>query len=285
MSKIVVAHSPDADDIFMYYAIYFGWVGSKNIKFNNVALDIESLNQGALDSKYLITAISFGLYPFIKDNYALLSTAMSFGNGYGPKLIKKKGKILKNNFKVALSGKWTTNAMIFRIKYPNARVVYKNFLDIEQSVLDGEVDAGVLIHESILNFDDSLEVEAMLWDIWVDLAKENLPFPLGGMAISRSIPLLRAIECQEILTSAVRVAVNNKRILSQMLQNRVRVNKKDLETYLNMYANDSSITLNKVQIKALDRLFKIGYDFGVYKHLIKTKDYLLPIDYKELRLS
>lgn len=285
MSKIVVAHSPDADDIFMYYAIYFGWIGSKNIKFSNVALDIESLNQGALDSKYLITAISFGLYPFIKDNYALLSTAMSFGNGYGPKLIKKKGKILKNNFKVALSGKWTTNAMIFRIKYPNARVVYKNFLDIEQSVLDGEVDAGVLIHESILNFDDSLEVEAALWDIWVDLAKENLPFPLGGMAISRSIPLLRAIECQEILTNAVRVAVNNKRILSQMLQNRVRVNKNDLETYLNMYANDSSITLNEEQIKALDRLFKIGYDFGVYKYLIKTKDYLLPIDYKELRLS
>ena len=134
MSKIIVAHSPDADDIFMYYAIYFGWVGSKRNRFENLALDIESLNEGAIDSKYLISAISFGLYPFIRNNYALLNTAMSFGNGYGPKLIKKKGKILKNNFKVALSGKWTTNAMIFKMKYKDARIVYKNFLEIEQSV-------------------------------------------------------------------------------------------------------------------------------------------------------
>ncbi|RAX54661.1 hypothetical protein CCY99_02540 [Helicobacter sp. 16-1353] len=283
MSKIVVAHSPDADDIFMYYAIYFGWIGSKNIKFSNIALDIESLNEGALDSKYLISAISFALYPFIKNNYALLSTAMSFGEGYGPKLIKKRGKSLKDNFKVALSGKWTTNAMIFKIKYPNARIVYKNFLEIENAVLTGEVDAGVLIHESILNFDDSLEVEAKLWDIWIDLAGDSLPLPLGGMAISRSIPLLRAIECQEILTNAVRVAVNNKKILSTMLENYVRVNQNNLEKYLNMYANNNSITLNEIQIKALDRLFKIGYDFGVYKNLIETKDYLLPVDYKDLR--
>ncbi|RDU57572.1 MqnA/MqnD/SBP family protein [Helicobacter sp. MIT 99-5507] len=285
MSKIIVAHSPDADDIFMYYAIYFGWVGSKKIRFLNLALDIESLNEGALDSKYLISAISFGLYPFIRDNYALLNTAMSFGNGYGPKLIKKKGKILKNNFKVALSGRWTTNAMIFKMKYKNARIVYKNFLEIEQSVLSGEVDAGVLIHESILNFDSSLEVEAHLWDIWVDFIKDTLPLPLGGMAISRSIPLLRAIEIEEILSNAVKVAVNNKKILSSMLENRVRVNKDELDTYLNMYANKDSITLSQIQLQALNALFKIGYDNRIYKDLINIKDYLLPTTYKNYRFS
>lgn len=285
MSRILVAHSPDADDIFMYYALYFGWVSSKNVKFDNIALDIESLNVGALESKYLITAISFGAYPFIKDNYALLNTAMSFGNGYGPKLIKKKGKILKKDFKVALSGKMTTNAMIFRIKYPNARIIYKNFLDIEESVLNGEVDAGVLIHESILNFDESLEVEAHLWDIWAELSGGDLPLPLGGMAISRSIPLLRAIECQELLSKAVRVAVNNKNILSKMLYSRVRVNEKELETYLNMYANEDSITLNDVSINALDKLFEIGFNAGIYKDLLKTKDFLIPSEYKEMRFS
>ncbi len=285
MSKIIVAHSPDADDIFMYYAIYFGWVGSSNIKFDNIALDIESLNEGVVDSKYLISAISFGLYPFVRDNYALLNTAMSFGNGYGPKLVKKKGKSLKSNFKVALSGKWTTNAMIFKMKYPNARIVYKNFLEIEQSVLDGEVDAGVLIHESILNFDNSLEVEAHLWDIWVDFIKDELPLPLGGMAISRSIPLLRAIECQEILSKAVEVAVNNKKILSRMLKDKVRVNQDELNIYLNMYANKDSIILSEIQIKALNMLFKVGYDNKIYKDLINIEDYLLPIDYKYYRFS
>lgn len=285
MSKIIVAHSPDADDIFMYYAIYFGWVGSSNIKFDNIALDIESLNEGVVDSKYLISAISFGLYPFVRDNYALLNTAMSFGNGYGPKLVKKKGKSLKSNFKVALSGKWTTNAMIFKMKYPNARIVYKNFLEIEQSVLDDEVDAGVLIHESILNFDNSLEVEAHLWDIWVDFIKDELPLPLGGMAISRSIPLLRAIECQEILSKAVEVAVNNKKILSRMLKDKVRVNQDELNIYLNMYANKDSIILSEIQIKALNMLFKVGYDNKIYKDLIDIEDYLLPIDYKYYRFS
>lgn len=285
MSKIIVAHSPDADDIFMYYAIYFGWVGSSNIKFDNIALDIESLNECVVDSKYLISAISFGLYPFVRDNYALLNTAMSFGNGYGPKLVKKKGKSLKSNFKVALSGKWTTNAMIFKMKYPNARIVYKNFLEIEQSVLDDEVDAGVLIHESILNFDNSLEVEAHLWDIWVDFIKDELPLPLGGMAISRSIPLLRAIECQEILSKAVEVAVNNKKILSRMLKDKVRVNQDELNIYLNMYANKDSIILSEIQIKALNMLFKVGYDNKIYKDLINIEDYLLPIDYKYYRFS
>lgn len=283
MSKIIVAHSPDADDIFMYYAIYFGWVGEENIRFQNIALDIESLNEGVLESKYLISAISFSVYPLIKDNYALLNTAMSFGNGYGPKLIKKKGVSLKKNFKVAISGKYTTNAMIFKIKYPNARIVYKNFLDIEESVLNGEVDAGVLIHESILNFNDTLEVEAHLWDIWLELAGCELPLPLGGMAISRSIPLTRAIKCQNILQKAVSVAINNKSLLSKMLKDKVRVNEVELETYLNMYANKDSIALSHIQQKALDRLFEIGYNNNFYSQNLKCEDCLIPSDYNEFR--
>ena len=102
MKNISVAHSPDADDIFMYSAINLGWVGSDILEFNSRADDIETLNQGALRGEFDATAISFALYPFIFDDYALLRTAVSFGNGYGPKLIKKKNTILKPNFKVAL---------------------------------------------------------------------------------------------------------------------------------------------------------------------------------------
>lgn len=285
MSKIIVAHSPDADDIFMYYALFFGWVGSKNIHFDNVALDIESLNKGALECKYPVTAISFGAYPFIKNNYALLNTAMSFGNGYGPKIVKRKGVKLKRNFKVALSGAYTTNAMIFKMRYKDAKIIYKNFLDIENAVICDEVDAGVLIHESILNFSDELEVEAHLWDIWAEMSRENLPLPLGGMAILRSIPLLRTIECQKLLTDAVRVAVNNKRVLSAMLRDRVRVNESELETYLNMYANGESIAMSEVQMKALDKLFALGFNAGIYGDLIRTEDYLVPVEYEKLRFG
>lgn len=285
MKKVSVAHSPDADDIFMYYALKLGWVNLYNVTFENVALDIETLNQEALKSSFDISAISFALYPHIRDEYALLRTAVSFGQGYGPKLIKKKGTTLKKNFKVALSGKYTTNAMLFRIAYPNAKVIYKNFLDIEKAVLEGEVDAGVLIHESILDFDDSLEVERELWDIWCEFGGEDLPLPLGGMALRRSFPITRAIEYEEVLTRAVKVATQNKHLLSSMLLERglFRVGKEDLNTYLNLYANDESISLSQLQLKGIDHLFKLGYEHGFYDEKINAKEYLIPLEYNDVR--
>jgi 1,4-dihydroxy-6-naphthoate synthase len=285
MKTTLIAHSPDADDIFMYYAIKFGWVGMKNINFDNIAKDIQTLNEDALNGVYDIVAISFALYPHIKNNYSLLRTAVSFGEGYGPKVIKKKGIKLKRNFKVALSGKHTTNAMLFRIKFPEAKITYMNFLDIEKAVLDGKVDAGVLIHESILTYNNELEVEIEMWDIWQELAGDKLPLPLGGMAISRSLPLNKAIEYEATLTKAVQVARDHKDRLSKMLLERdlVRIDAPTLDKYLELYANDDSITLSDIQYEAIDKLFEIGYKHGFYDTPIKTKDYLIPTHYKELR--
>jgi 1,4-dihydroxy-6-naphthoate synthase len=287
LNKILVAHSPDADDIFMYYAIKFGWVTLKDTEFDNLALDIETLNQATLQGTYDICAISFALYPFVKKDFALLKTAVSFGDGYGPKLVKKKGVKLKRNFKVALSGQYTTNALLFKIKYPDARITYMNFLDIEQAVLDGEVDAGVLIHESILTYDSELEVEAELWDIWQELAGKDLPLPLGGMCLRRSIPLNKAIYYENTLIKAVEVANDNKLKLSEMLLERdlIRVDHDTLQTYLGLYANDDSIKLSELQYKALDTLYKLGFEHGFYDELIKAENYLIPSEYEELRNS
>ncbi len=285
MKTISVAHSPDADDIFMYYAIKFGWVTSKDAKFENIADDIETLNQATLKGEYDICAISFALYPLVKDDYALLKTAVSFGEGYGPKLIKKKDKKLKRNFKVALSGEFTTNALLFKIAYPEARIIYMNFLDIEQAVLDGEVDAGVLIHESILTFNEELEVEREMWDIWVELSGGDLPLPLGGMCLRRSIPLHSAIDYENTLIKAVDVANKNRKVLAPMLLEKglIRVDADTLDTYLDLYANDNSVELSEIQFKALDKLFELGYKHGYYENLIKAKDFLIPSEYKEFR--
>ncbi|HEC1775646.1 S-ribosylhomocysteine lyase [Campylobacter sp. RKI_CA19_01128] len=284
--KISVAHSPDADDIFMYMAVKFGWVGNA-YEYENTALDIQTLNELALENIYDVSAISFALYPLIASEYALLKTAVSFGEGYGPKLIKKKDKKLKPNFKVALSGAHTTNALIFRIKYPQARIVYKNFLEIEKAVLEDEVDAGVLIHESILEFDSSLCVEAELWDIWQELAKDDLPLPLGGMALRRSLPLNDAIAVEKDLIKAVEVADHNRKILASMLleRNLIRVDAQKLDVYLNLYANKNSINMNDKQYNAIDKLFELGHNHGFYEKLIKSKDYLIPSEYEEFRNS
>jgi len=285
--QISVAHSPDADDIFMFYAIKFGWVTLKDIKFKNIALDIETLNVEALKNTYDISAISFALYPKIRQEYALLKTAVSFGEGYGPKVVKLKERKLKRNFKVALSGEHTTNAMLFKIYYPEARVIYKNFLEIEAAVLDGEVDAGVLIHESILTYDDKLEVEKELWNIWVELSGGGLPLPLGGMALRRSIPINRAIEYENTLIKAVKVATTHAKPLSSMLMERslIRVDAPTLEKYLGLYANADSVEISETQYKAINKLFEIGYENGFYDTLIKAEDFLIPSEYKELRNS
>lgn len=283
---INLAHSPDADDLFMYMAVKFGWVGNE-FDFESCALDIQTLNEKALANEFAVSAISFALYPLIADEYALLRTAVSFGEGYGPKLVRLKNKPLKRNFKVALSGAHTSNALLFRIAYPQARIVYKNFLDIENAVLCGEVDAGVLIHESILEFDEKLCVEAELWDIWRELAKDDLPLPLGGMALRRSMPLTTAIKVEQILTKAVQIADSNKAILSKMLMERglIRVDEAKLDKYLSLYANKNSISMSEIQLKAVDRLFELGFKHKFYDKLIKASDYLIPSEYENLRFS
>ena len=286
-NPIQLAHSPDADDIFMYFAIKFGWVDTKDYAFENIGLDIETLNVEALKGTYDVSAISFGMYPLIKDEYALLRTAVSFGEGYGPKLIKCKETTLKRNFKVALSGKYTTNAMLFRIYYPDARPVYMDFLEIEEAVVSGKVHAGVLIHESILDFDESLEVEKELWDIWVELAGEGLPLPLGGMAVRRSLPLNRAIDIENILIEGVKVANDRKEELCTKLEkdNLVRISSDMLTKYLDMYASDESVELSPLQLKALDTLYALGFKHELWDTPMKTKEYLIPKEYEALRNS
>lgn len=188
---------------------------------------------------------------------------------------------------MALSGRYTTNAMLFRIYYPDARPVYMDFLEIEKAVLDGKVDAGVLIHESILNFDENLAVEKEVWDIWEELAGKGLPLPLGGMALRRSLPLNRAIDIEEILIEGVRAANERKNELCAKLvsENLVRISDAMLDKYLEMYASNESIELSDLQLKALDKLYQIGFEHGLWEAPLKTEDYLIPRHYKKLRNS
>lgn len=154
-------------------------------------------------------------------------------------------------------------------------------------MLDGVVDAGVLIHESILGYHDSLEVERELWDVWCELGGKDLPLPLGGMAIRRSLPLTSAIEYENILTKAVQIARDHKESLSKMLMERnlVRIDAPTLEKYLELYANDESITLNDQQYKAIELLFSLGHKHGFFDAAINPKDFMIPSEYTELRYS
>lgn len=269
----------------MYYALAFGWIDTGDMVLSNEAHDIQTLNEAAIKGQFDITAISFALYPLIANDHALLRTAASFGQGYGPKLIRRKDHALKRNFTVALSGQHTTNAFLFRIAYPQARVVYKNFLEIENAVISGETDAGVLIHESILEFSDQLAVEAEIWDLWRELAGGDLPLPLGGMCLRRSLPITRAAALEEILTRAVKVAVEHKKLLGKMLieRNLVRVDQAKLDKYLSLYANNDSIDFSDTHKAAIEKLFAIGYDRKIFPQRIDLAHALIPTEYRQFR--
>jgi 1,4-dihydroxy-6-naphthoate synthase len=154
-------------------------------------------------------------------------------------------------------------------------------------VVSGKVDAGVLIHESILDFDESLEVEKEMWDIWVELAGKGLPLPLGGMVIRRSLPLNRAIDIENILIEGVEVANEKKEELCKKLEeeNLVRISDVMLTKYLDMYASDESVELSELQLKALDKLYELGFKKGIFSESMKTEDYLIPKEYEALRNS
>lgn len=151
--------------------------------------------------------ISFGLYFKIVNDYVLFFIVISFGNGYGFKLVKKKGVKLKKDFRVVLSGEYIINVFLFKIYYKYARIIYMNFLDIEKVVLEEKVYVGVLIYENILDFYNELEVEKELWDVWKEFIEMDLFLFLGGMVIRRFIFLYCVILIKKVLIKVVEVAL------------------------------------------------------------------------------
>lgn len=154
-----------------------------------------------------MSVISFALFFKIVNDYVLFFIVMSFGNGYGFKLVKKKGVKLKKDFRVVLSGEYIINVFLFKIYYKYARIIYMNFLDIEKVVLEEKVYVGVFIYENILDFYNELEVEKELWDVWKEFIKVDLFLFLGGMVIRRFIFLYCVILIKKVLIKVVEVAL------------------------------------------------------------------------------
>jgi 1,4-dihydroxy-6-naphthoate synthase len=189
-------HSPDADDAYMFYGFHTGDAVIDGCKVEHVLQDIQSLNVRAIERGDLeITACSAHAYAYLADRYAVLACGASFGWGYGPVLVAREARDLASlrGRRVAIPGRLTTAALLLRTECPDVETVEVMFDDIPRAVLAGEVEAGVIIHESQLTYrEEGLAKVLDFGELWRE--RDGLPVPLGLDVVRRDLgtPLMHA---------------------------------------------------------------------------------------------
>ncbi|HTY43538.1 MAG TPA: MqnA/MqnD/SBP family protein [Thermoanaerobaculia bacterium] len=187
---ITVAHSPDSDDAFMFYALAEGRVDTEGLAYVHELSDIESLNRRALEGELAVTAVSFHAYAHLADRYLLLPHGASFGDGYGPVVVARstvtRGDVDSGKVRVASPGERTTAALALRLWAPGAVTESMPFDRISEAVRDGRFGAGLLIHEGQLTFRDEGFAEVVDLGRWWK-EETGLPLPLGGNVVRRDL--------------------------------------------------------------------------------------------------
>src|SRR5258705_10058854 len=180
-TRITVAHSLDPDDAFMFYGLASGSVDTGGIEVGQFLSDIETLNRAAFEGKYEVTAVSFHAFAHLADKYALLPHGASMGDNYGPIVVARPdgAKEVKGR-RIAIPGTLTTAYLTLRLYEPDFQYVIVPFDQIQQAVLDGKAEAGLLIHEGQLTYqDEGLRKIVDLGEWWSERT-DGLPLPLGG---------------------------------------------------------------------------------------------------------
>lgn len=256
--KLKLAHSPDPDDAFMFWALAKNKIDSSPYQFEHILSDIQTLNEKAKEGIYEITAISFHAYPFVADRYALLSSGSSMGENYGPMVIsreERKGRSL-SDVTIAIPGKMTTAFLALQLYESNLKIVVVPFDQIIEAVTSGKVDSGLIIHEGQLTYQ-----KAGL-NKWVDLGewwfeKYQLPLPLGGNVIRRDLGLPMMQEISKLLRESIRLGLENRaEAVEYALQFGRGLNLQLANQFIGMYVNELTMDYGEKGKKALALLFK-----------------------------
>ena len=265
--EITIAHSPDSDDAFMFYGLATNKVHVPGLRFSHTLSDIQSLNQKAMQGEgtYDVTAISFHAYPYIQDRYALMTCGGSVGEGYGPMVVAPKaysiGEIKRK--KVAIPGKLTTAYLALQLFAPGIATEVVPFDQIIPSVLEGKYEAGLIIHEGQLTYDQS-----GLYRI-VDLGKwwhetTGLPLPLGGNAIRRSLgrDLIRTVS--NALRDSIQYALEHRdEALAYAMQFARDLDPQMADRFVGMYVNERTLDYGNDGKEAIVRLLEMGHRAGI----------------------
>jgi len=270
--KMRLGHSPDADDAFMFYAMAKGKVNSEDVDFEHVIEDIQSLNNRAMNTELEVTAMSVHAYTYVQDKYRILSCGASMGEGYGPIVVAKEKIDNLAGKRIAVPGKLTTAYLLLNIYAQGFIPVDMPFDKVMDAVVNGEVDAALVIHEGQLTYKDFGLV--MLFDLGVLWEKDtSLPLPLGVNTISRDIEENLAKEILRLHKDSIVYGLNNKDEALEYAMEYGRGMEFEVgEKFVLMYVNDITVDMGDKGKKALELLFSKARE----KNII-TKDVNLDI--------
>ncbi len=267
--KIRVAHSPDSDDAFMFYAINTKKIDTKGHEFIDVLSDIETLNKEALKGTYEVSAISIHAFPYVADRYALLSSGASMGDNYGPMVVAKEEfsvNELKNRT-IAVPGTLTSAFLALKLFEPDINYIVIPFDQIIDAVKEGKVDAGLIIHEGQLTYqDEGLKCIVDLGKWWYEKTGD-LPLPLGGNVIRKDLGIEAMKEISEILRESIKYSLAHRDEAVEYALKYARGMAKDkADKFIGMYVNDLTVDYGERGKKAIELFLKEAYE----KKLVPT---------------
>lgn len=270
---ITVAHSPDSDDAFMFYALAKNRIDSGGFEFRHVLKDIETLNRSALEGRYEVTAISFHAYAFLCDRYSLLDSGASMGDRYGPLVVSKrpmkpgelKGKVL------AIPGTMTSAFLIMRLFQPDFTPVVVPFDRIFEAVADDRADAGLIIHEGQLTY-SSLGLHAVL-DLGEWWHRETgLPLPLGGNAIRKDLGPAAIGRIARILKQSIQYGLDHRaQALDYAMSFARDMDPRLADRFVGMYVNQRTLGYGAAERRAVQLLLDRGYREGVIDRQVEVE--------------
>jgi 1,4-dihydroxy-6-naphthoate synthase len=262
---ISIAHSPDSDDAFMFYGLATNKVRVPGLKFTHTLCDIETLNRKAMEGVYDVTAISFHAYPYIQEQYALMSCGGSVGEGYGPMIVAAKALSIAEikTRRIAVPGTMTTAYLALKLFAPQIETEVVPFDQIIPQVLAGKHEAGLIIHEGQLTYAKSgLHRILDLGKWWRD--KEGLPLPLGGNAIRRELGKETIASISDALKRSIQYALDHReQALNYAMQFARDLDPQSADKFVGMYVNERTLDYGEDGRAAVTLLLDLGHKAGV----------------------
>jgi 1,4-dihydroxy-6-naphthoate synthase len=271
--KISVAHSPDSDDAFMFYGLATNKLDTGDINFTHVLKDIQSLNEEAMRGTYDVTAVSFHVYAYIADKYALLPHGASIGDKYGPIVVS--GEPMKpeelSSVTIAVPGTLTSAFLALKIYNPDLKYEVIPFDKIIDAVETGRCGAGLLIHEGQLFYERiGLHKVLDLGEWWHE--ETGLPLPMGGNVIKRDVGLATMKEVSRLLRESIRYSLEHREDALQYAMQFARDMDIELaDRFVAMWVNDLTLDYTERGRAAVARLLDEGFERGIIPHRVAVE--------------